>query len=253
MENNQEENKYFSLQLDKGRVSVLVGIFIAAILIIFFFGYYIGEQSIGKVKAQINADDINNVDQIEKELYTKKHSKVANNSAETDIFEDNNDNMKIDKDDKEMMSIERELLSKKDNLDKHSIKDKVKEPKIKEKKTKKHLVHKKKRSVKNKKKRKITKTTKKIKRHRIYKIDPYLKGTRYAIQIMSVETERAARKKVRELRRLGYKAYYFKSKIGEEIYFRVRVGPFGSHRLAKKYLKKLREDEGMEETYIVKR
>ena len=65
----------------------------------------------------------------------------------------------------------------------------------------------------------------------------------YIVQVAALKDKGEAGKMVGRLTRLGYPAYYYKSFINGEMYFRVRCGPFSNIDEAKKYARRLADKE----------
>lgn len=65
----------------------------------------------------------------------------------------------------------------------------------------------------------------------------------YSVQVAALKDKGEAGKMVGRLTRLGYPAYYYKSFINGEMYFRVRCGPFYNIDEAKKYARRLADKE----------
>ncbi len=73
------------------------------------------------------------------------------------------------------------------------------------------------------------------------KVDKKAKG-KYTIQIAAFQDISGAIQKISSLKAKGYKGYKTKGKVQDQIWHRVRVGHFSDTEVARKYLRKLKQD-----------
>jgi cell division septation protein DedD len=81
---------------------------------------------------------------------------------------------------------------------------------------------------------------------------PGSKGV-YTVHVNSFSEKAAAAGYVKQLRKAGYKAFLVEAESASRgILYRVRIGPFFSHKEAKKFSKAFEDEEGVP-TYVVQR
>ncbi|MCP3901823.1 MAG: SPOR domain-containing protein, partial [Desulfobacteraceae bacterium] len=73
------------------------------------------------------------------------------------------------------------------------------------------------------------------------KVDKKAKG-KYTIQIAAFQDINGAIQKISSLKAKGYAGYKTKGKVQDQVWHRVRVGHFSDTEVARKYLRKLKQD-----------
>jgi cell division septation protein DedD len=66
----------------------------------------------------------------------------------------------------------------------------------------------------------------------------------YNVQVAALKNKGDSKRMVKKLISLGYPAYYYQTLINGELYYRIRCGPLSSLTEAKKYAKRLSDNEG---------
>jgi cell division septation protein DedD len=75
--------------------------------------------------------------------------------------------------------------------------------------------------------------------------EPSFSGIQYTVQIASLGEKERAEKLINRLIDRGYQAYYYKVKVNEKTYYRVRCGRFADRADAGDYARKLADKEGI--------
>ncbi|MEA3361566.1 MAG: SPOR domain-containing protein [Thermodesulfobacteriota bacterium] len=66
----------------------------------------------------------------------------------------------------------------------------------------------------------------------------------YNVQVAALKNKGDSKRMVKKLIGLGYPAYYYQTLINGELYYRIRCGPLSTLTEAKKYAKRLSDNEG---------
>lgn len=66
----------------------------------------------------------------------------------------------------------------------------------------------------------------------------------YSVQVAALKDKEKTKKLVERLTRLGYPAYYYQTRINDEIYYRIRCGPFLDLEEVSTCAKRLADKEG---------
>lgn len=66
----------------------------------------------------------------------------------------------------------------------------------------------------------------------------------YSVQVAALKDKRKTEKMVERLTRSGYPAYYCQTLVNDEIYYRIRCGPFPELEDVRKCAKRLADEEG---------
>lgn len=66
----------------------------------------------------------------------------------------------------------------------------------------------------------------------------------YSVQVAALKDKEKTKKLVERLTRLGYPAYYYQTRINDEIYYRIRCGPFPDLEEVSNCAKRLADKEG---------
>lgn len=66
----------------------------------------------------------------------------------------------------------------------------------------------------------------------------------YSVQVAALKDKEKTKKLVERLTRLGYPAYYYQTRINDEIYYRIRCGPFPDLEKVSNCAKRLADKEG---------
>ena len=68
----------------------------------------------------------------------------------------------------------------------------------------------------------------------------------YNVQVAALKNKGDSKRMVKKLTSRGYPAYYYQTLINGELYYRIRCGPFSTLTEAKKYAKRLSDNEGFQ-------
>jgi hypothetical protein len=245
MKDSEKKKGYVVFKLDKGKLIISVAILISAFFLVYFIGYYAGKQKYTdaayNLQNRIPKDYPKDISDIEEEISSYRHKKALSKGISL-----------IDKE------IEQEILESLKGSKIHKPKAKPSLPKKPQKNYKK--IREKKETRKSPKKINI----KKRERHYYVKespkeisttlkpYDPYLHNKKgyYSIQLGAYKNYKDA---LTEKQKVSgkYPAYICKTKVGEEIVYRVRVGPFNGLSKALVELQHIRKFLDRENIYVV--
>ena len=80
------------------------------------------------------------------------------------------------------------------------------------------------------------------KKKKVQRLKQDIRG--YSVQVAALKDKGKAEKMVERLIRLGYPAYYYQTLIDDEMYYRIRCGPFQNIEEASKSAERLADKEG---------